>query len=370
MALDYEKAFVVDKNFVIRDVNCLNDNFEYDPQSEQRLLGFNCFELFYGRSQPCPDCPVPKALKSNRSVESRITNLSLHAPGARIATALPLMAENGISCQAVVDCLDEEHLEHLHNLRSSDNPFIPSLYASYRYSTEPGKAETDVAAVTAQIAHKVNNHLSVIMGILESEAGADTLDKDDNKFLTRQLIHEHLLQIVDYFYRIQLPKPFKQSECDFYNLEEIVEAAVNSVKLLYPQKNVQLHFFASKPMPLCFCNEFQISLATTQLLKNAFEAIEESGDIGVSLRHDSMLDIFRITINDNGTGINPDDLGRIFEPFFTTRKKFGAVGMGLTATARVIRFHGGKIRMSSEPNIGTSVLVELPATLPVKMADG
>jgi CheY-like chemotaxis protein len=66
-----------------------------------------------------------------------------------------------------------------------------------------------------------------------------------------------------------------------------------------------------------------------------------------------------LSLEDTGCGMSKEVLSRIFEPFFTTRK-FGS-GMGLAASHGIIRSHGGDIRIRSEPKLGTSVKIYLPA---------
>ena len=67
----------------------------------------------------------------------------------------------------------------------------------------------------------------------------------------------------------------------------------------------------------------------------------------------------KITIQDEGTGIEPDHLERIFDPFFST-KETGS-GLGLATTYSVINRHGGAITAESEPGMGTSFIIYLPA---------
>jgi two-component system, cell cycle sensor histidine kinase and response regulator CckA len=65
-------------------------------------------------------------------------------------------------------------------------------------------------------------------------------------------------------------------------------------------------------------------------------------------------------ISDNGRGIEPDVLPRIFEPFFTTKKGTHR-GLGLAWVYGIVTNHGGGVAVSSQPDVGTSVRVYLPA---------
>jgi signal transduction histidine kinase len=66
-----------------------------------------------------------------------------------------------------------------------------------------------------------------------------------------------------------------------------------------------------------------------------------------------------ITVSDTGFGIPPEDLPKIFQPFFTARKKSG-LGLGLPICDRIIKNHGGRIKVESQPGQGTTFEIYLP----------
>ncbi|HLP76451.1 MAG TPA: ATP-binding protein, partial [Candidatus Paceibacterota bacterium] len=68
-----------------------------------------------------------------------------------------------------------------------------------------------------------------------------------------------------------------------------------------------------------------------------------------------------VEFSDSGRGIPAEVLPRIFEPFFTTKKSTGHRGLGLALVYGIITNHGGGVAVSSQPEVGTSVRVYLPA---------
>jgi two-component system sensor histidine kinase HydH len=65
-----------------------------------------------------------------------------------------------------------------------------------------------------------------------------------------------------------------------------------------------------------------------------------------------------IEVEDHGRGIGPDDLPRIFEPFFTTRPD--GTGLGLAIVHKVVRAHGGDVKVRSTPGSGSTFTITLP----------
>ena len=69
----------------------------------------------------------------------------------------------------------------------------------------------------------------------------------------------------------------------------------------------------------------------------------------------------RLTIADNGCGMNDDIQQRIFEPFFTTKAVGEGTGLGLSVVHGIVTGHGGTITVSSTPSAGTEFVIQLPA---------
>ena len=94
------------------------------------------------------------------------------------------------------------------------------------------------------------------------------------------------------------------------------------------------------------------------LLTNALDAIGGSGRIVLAAR--VVDDEVIITVNDNGTGIAPEDLRRIFEPFYTTKGRGKGTGLGLAICRELVAALGGGIGVESQPGEGSTFTVRLP----------
>ena len=82
---------------------------------------------------------------------------------------------------------------------------------------------------------------------------------------------------------------------------------------------------------------------------------------GCGWRPGALTDRLEIRIRDNGGGIPPDVVDKIFNPFFTTKPTDQGTGLGLSLSNDIVRQHGGDIRVDSEPDAFTEMIIELPA---------
>ncbi|MFC1717060.1 ATP-binding protein [Candidatus Poribacteria bacterium] len=110
------------------------------------------------------------------------------------------------------------------------------------------------------------------------------------------------------------------------------------------------------PQIQCYPNE--LNQAFMNLLRNAAQAIEESGNITIATYADEAQ--LYIKISDTGRGISSENLPKIYDPGFTTQSEGVGKGLGLSIVYNIIQKHRGSIEVNSEIGAGTQVLVALP----------
>jgi two-component system, cell cycle sensor histidine kinase and response regulator CckA len=121
-------------------------------------------------------------------------------------------------------------------------------------------------------------------------------------------------------------------------------------------------------------DEAKLQQAFVKVIENALQAVNARGNITVQTRNVELTESTQdrdlrlaagsyvcAEISDTGCGMASDVLPRIFEPFFTTKKAAGHRGLGLALAYGIVTNHGGGIAVSSQPNLGTSVRIYLPA---------
>ncbi len=106
----------------------------------------------------------------------------------------------------------------------------------------------------------------------------------------------------------------------------------------------------------------ELQQVIVNLVRNAAEAIEGEGKITVTLEP-AGSDTILIRVHDSGRGIPPSRIERIFEPFASGKPGGLGTGLGLAIVQRIVRDHGGRIGVESEPDRGTEFIIELPKGL-------
>jgi two-component system, NtrC family, nitrogen regulation sensor histidine kinase NtrY len=102
----------------------------------------------------------------------------------------------------------------------------------------------------------------------------------------------------------------------------------------------------------------QIRRVIINLVDNAAEAMEQRGCIVVETQRDTVNNVVRIVVADNGPGIPPAEREKLFLPYYSTKGR--GSGLGLAIVRRIIAEHGGSIDVMDNQPSGTRFTIELP----------
>lgn len=117
-----------------------------------------------------------------------------------------------------------------------------------------------------------------------------------------------------------------------------------------------------QPLPKVRCMPSQINQVFLNLITNAAQAIDEEGTLTISSRAEGGQ--VQIEFSDSGSGIPDDVLPKIFDPFFTTKPVGEGTGLGLSIVHKIVKGHGGTIKVRTTPRKGTTFTVSLPVNGP------
>lgn len=110
------------------------------------------------------------------------------------------------------------------------------------------------------------------------------------------------------------------------------------------------------PVPVVEIDIDRMKSCYQNLINNAADAMPNGGRLKISIRENAKS--VKLSFEDTGEGIRPDDLPKICEPYFTTKKT--GTGLGLAISKRIIEAHGGSIEIISTPGRGTCARVSIP----------
>ena len=149
-----------------------------------------------------------------------------------------------------------------------------------------------------------------------------------------------------------------ETDWEIYDLHKGLDSTINIA-------NNEIKYNASViknfgEIPLIDCIPSQINQVILNVIINAAQSIDESGEITVVTKLKG--DRVSISITDTGSGIEPDDLEHLFEPFFTTKPIGMGTGLGLSVSYGIVKAHGGDIEITSNLGTGTTVEILLPVS--------
>ncbi len=116
-------------------------------------------------------------------------------------------------------------------------------------------------------------------------------------------------------------------------------------------------------LPLFRGHGQKIEQVVINLIMNACQALgSRENAITVSTGFESVSGMLWMEVQDQGHGIETDNLARLSDPFFTTKREQGGMGLGLSVSTSIVQEHGGMLEYYSAPGVGTRAVLSLPLT--------
>jgi signal transduction histidine kinase len=221
--------------------------------------------------------------------------------------------------------------------------------------------------LSASIAHEVNQPLAAIVANanagLRFLAGA-TPDLDEVRMALKSVVSDghRAGKVVGSIRAI-----FKKDNEDKapVELNGLIQEVLGLVRGELQAEGISVQAGLSRPLPLVHGHGGQLQQVILNLIKNAADAMNSVSGRPRVLRvksaihdHDSVL----VSVEDSGTGIDPQDIDRIFDSFFTTKSQ--GMGMGLSICRTIIEAHNGRLWATSGSGRGAVFNVQLPAYSP------
>jgi PAS domain S-box-containing protein len=212
-----------------------------------------------------------------------------------------------------------------------------------------------VGELTASMAHEFNNPLGIILGFAQGLLAH--MDPSDAQYRHVQIIVEEANRCERLVQELlEFGRP-KNAEFVPTDIEEIIGKTIDLVQPHASKNQVETTIEIDARLPQIHADAQQLQQVLLNLSLNAVDSMPKGGRLTLGAAADSNGEI-TITVADTGIGIEADTLPRIFQPFFTSKKRRG-LGLGLPICDRIVKSHGGKIEVASEPGRGTTFKIHL-----------
>ena len=235
-------------------------------------------------------------------------------------------------------------------LRDQANQLEQQLIASGRL--------VSLGQITASMAHEFNNPLGIIIGFVEDMLGNAKASEPDYRALRiindeAQRCKKIVEDLMDY------ARP-RNAEMSMIDVQGVIERALKLVETHLYKQRIETVNETSAALPKIYADSQQLVQVLVNLQLNAIDAMPNGGTLRVGASAaDGAGSKLIISVADTGVGIGEKEIEKIFQPFYTAKKRRG-LGLGLSICERIVKNHGGEIKVRSRPGEGTTFEIHLP----------
>lgn len=311
-------------------------------QTAESILGYSHSDVLGKKAQeiiPQPCMALLHGLKAEKKVIEEEIDCPL-ADGRTISLeiiATALEEDDGTFLGYVILFRDITEIRHL------------------KKEMERSQRLASVGSLAAGIAHEIRNPLSSIKGFATFFKERYRNNPDDQKtaeIMVQEV--ERLNRVIGQLLEFAKPMEMKRQ---WASIQEVIRHTLRMIESQAKAKSIAVHTDLPEHIWEIFIDRDKITQVLLNLYLNALEAMEDGGTLRVSvLPHEGRM--VRIDITDTGKGIDEKDIARIFDPYFTTRSS--GTGLGLAIVHKIMESHDGDLRVTSEPDKGTTVSIFLP----------
>ncbi len=319
-------------------------------------------------------------LTSNAKDDGRwSSSASIEAAGVCEAICVPMRGRYGMVGVLYIDTIvqathrsddpnrrvfTEEHLKmlitigHQAALAIEDTTFYQSTLQAERLAA--------VGETIAMLSHHVKNILQGLRGggyMVQEGLKREDLQVVRDGWGVCERTHSKIESLVLDLLTISKERQPNRQAVD---LRKIIQDVLSIASISANEQYVTLVWDPPNDLPTAWCDPEGLHRAILNLVVNAIDATEGKPVRRVALSIDYRIATlertdFTITVEDNGAGIDEADFDRIFSLFESTKGNRGT-GLGLPVTQKIIREHGGDLKVASTLGEGATFTIHLPST--------
>ena len=209
-----------------------------------------------------------------------------------------------------------------------------------------------IGQMAAAIGHEIRNPLSSLKGFTQLQQERNPNTNDFYPIMIQEI--DRINYIVNDLMTLGKPKALQFSKV---SIEEIIAYTLSITQQMSDRQGVSIETTMAGPLPPIDSDGKQLKQVFINLIKNAIESMHDGGKIEIKVKvvADNKMEI---SIQDEGYGIEDQNIINLGEPFYTTKKD--GTGLGLMVTNQIIGDHKGDFTIESSLGKGTKVVVTLP----------
>lgn len=274
---------------------------------------------------------------------------------------LELLQQRQLQLQTWAEQLEEKVTERTTELQQKNTDLKHTINALQQTRQQLVVAEKLAALgeLTAGVAHEINNPTQVILGnldVLSESLGKNVKPVEDEIELIIQQVYR-IQEIVNHLLQYAHPDQYA-SYVEEIDINIILQDTLKLVRHLQTKHRVDISLQPNATQHVEI-NPQELEQVLVNLITNAIHALPEvGGKIKIISRNWEDKGV-AISIEDNGCGIDEDQIGKIFNPFYSTKGQGKGTGLGLSVSYGIIRRYGGNITVTSAPGKGSDFCIWL-----------
>lgn len=224
-----------------------------------------------------------------------------------------------------------------------------------RKKVEESQRLANLGKLSADVAHEVNNPITIILARAEMLQMQRKDDKDLQEKMT--IVIEQCEMAISIVKRLlKFSKPSKK-EFTKVKISDMVSSVINLVEHQFQGSGIEIISHFDENLSLVNADEKQVQEVFMNLMRNASDAMPDGGKVDIYIYEKEKY--VYVDFKDNGEGIAVEAMKKIFDPFFTTKKD--GTGLGLSVCYGIMQAHNGELLYLSKPGEGTTARVKFPA---------
>jgi signal transduction histidine kinase len=218
--------------------------------------------------------------------------------------------------------------------------------------------------MAAAIAHEVKNPLAgieVLAGLLRRRIP----ESPDAQAVLTDIIKEAKMAAAIVQEVLEFVRPIRL-QVEHTSIANAVDGALQLADTKSRQGDITVDVDLPRGLPEIQADQHQLTQVFTNLLINAYEAMEGRGHVRIAASPVRLAnaadgrDAVLVEVSDDGPGIPPDVAENVFDPFFTTKPQ--GSGLGLAIVRKIVDAHDGRIDLRTAPGQGTTIRLTLPVS--------